>query len=187
MAGEGAEQMEERLAMGGGGVLALRQEGPRVQITAERPSDSRGLYKVWLHGDHGGRFLLGTLVPENGVLRLSRTLSVGALERAGCWPRFRAEAALAFAFDAPSGGRWYCEQHPERMVRDPLLQARLRGAMLCRREEGAFSLSAPFRPDQPVRLPALFCFSRVERRDGQLHLVWEFDSQGNPKVPHKNS
>ena len=73
------------------------------------------------------------------------------------------------------------------MVRDPLLQARLRGAMLCRREEGAFSLSAPFRTDQPVRLPALFCFSRVERRDGQLHLVWEFDSQGNPKVPHKNS
>ena len=173
------------MAMGGGGVLTLRQEGPRVHIEAERPSDGRGLYKVWLHGDQGGRLLQGTLVPENGALRLRRTLSVGALERAGCWPRLRAEGVLAFAFNAPPGGRWYCEQHPERLVSDPVLQARLRGAMLCRRGEDGFSLSAPFRTDRPLRLPALFCFARVERREGQLHLVWEFDLEGNPKVPHK--
>ena len=176
--------MEEQLAMGGGGVLKLRQEGPRVHIQAERPADGRGLYKVWLHGDHGGKLLLGTLVPEGGALRLSRILSVAALERAGCWPRFRAEAPLSFAFDARSGGGWYCEQHPEQLVTDPLLRARLRGAMLCRKEEGAFALSAPFRTDRPVRLPALACLARVERRDGQLHMVWEFDSQGNPKLPN---
>lgn len=171
--------------MGGGGTLRLRQEGPRVHIQAERPVDGRGLYKVWLHGDHGGKLLLGTLVPEKGALRLSRTLSVSALERAGCWPRFRADAPLAFAFGGRSGGRWYCEQHPERLIADPLLRSRLRGAMLCRKEDGAFALSAPFRTDRPVRLPALICLARVERRDGQLHMVWDFDSQGNPKVPHK--
>ena len=177
--------MEERLNMGGGGVLTLRQEGPQVHMKAERPADGKGLYKVWLHGDQGGQLLLGTLVPENGTLRLGRTLSVGTLERAGCWPRFRAEAVLAFAFGAPSGGRWYCEQHPDRLVADPVLRARLRGAMLCRRGEEGFSLSAPFRTDRPVSLAALFCLARVERREGQLHMVWEFDSEGNPKVPHK--
>ena len=128
---------------------------------------------------------MGTLVPEDGVLRLKRTLSVGALERAGCWPRFRAEAPLAFSFNAPPAGRWYCEQHPEQLVNDPVLQARLRGGMLCRREGGGFSLAAPFRTDRPVRLPALICLSRLERREGQVHMVWDFDSQGNPKLPHK--
>jgi len=171
--------------MGGGGTLTLRQEGSRVHLEAERPADGRGLYKVWLHGDQGGKFLLGTLAPEGGALRLSRTLPVGTLERAGCWPHFRAEAPLAFSFNAPPAGRWYCEQHPEQLVRDPVLRERLRGAMLCRREDGGFSLAAPFRTDCPVRLPALVCLARLERRDGQLHLVWAFDSQGNPRLPQK--
>lgn len=177
--------MEERLNMGGGGVLTMRREGPRVHMQAERPEDGRGLYKVWLHGDQGGKLLLGTLAPEKDALRLSRTLSVSALERAGCWPHFRVEAPLAFPFSTQPLGRWYCEQHPERMVADPLLRERLRGAMLCRREGDTFSLSAPFRTDRPVRLPALFCLGRLERREGQLHLVWDFDGQGNPVSPHK--
>lgn len=171
--------------MGGGGVLRVRQDGPRVHMEAERPSDGRGLYKVWLHGEQGGKFLLGTLAPEGGRLRLSRTMSAATLERAGCWPQFRVEAPLAFAFNGQPSGRWYCEQHPERMVADPVVRARLQGAMLCRKGEGEFSLSAPFRTDRPVSLPALFCLSRVERRDGQLHLIWDFDSEGHPKLPHK--
>lgn len=177
--------LEERLTMGGGGTLTLRQDGPRVHIEAERPSDRRGLYKVWLHGDQGGKLLLGTLVPENEVLRLRRTLSVGTLERAGCWPRFRAEAALAFAFSGQPRGRWYCEQHPERLVPDPVLRENLQRAMLCRKGETGFSLAVPFRTDRPVPLPALFCLSQVERWDGQLHLVWNFNSNGQPEIPHK--
>ena len=179
--------MEDRLTMRGGGTLTLRQDGLRVHMEAERPADGRGLYKVWLHGDQGGRLLLGTLAPENGLLRLRRTLSVEALERAGCWPHFRAEAPLAFAFSGQTAGRWYCEQHPDRLVADPLLRERLKDAMLCRKEQEEFSLAAPFRTDRPLRLPALFCLSRVERRDGQLHLVWDFDSEGNPKIPPAGS
>ena len=175
--------MGEKLTMGGGGTLALRQEGPRVHLEAERPDDGRGLYKVWLHGDRGGKLLLGTLAPEEGALRLRRVLSVGALEQAGCWPQLRAESVLAFPFSAQSRGRWYCERNPERLLADPLLKHALRGSMLCRREEDGFSLAAPFRPESPVRLPALFCLARVERWDGRPHLVWSFDREGRPKAP----
>lgn len=171
------------MQMGGGGVLTLRQEGPRVHLDAQRPADGRGLYKVWLHGEQGGKLLLGTLAPEGGRLRLCRTLSVGELERAGCWPRFRAEAPLAFAFGGQPG--WYCEGCPGRLVADSVLKERLQGSMLCRRGPDGFSLADPFRVDRPVRLAPLICLSRVERWNGQAHLVWDFDREGRPKIPHK--
>lgn len=164
--------MEERVPMEGGGMLTVRQDGVRVHMEAERPSDGRGLYKVWLRGDQGGKLLLGTLVPEEGALRLRRTLSVGAL--------------LAFSFEAPSGGKWYCEQHPERLVSDPVLRQQLSGAMLCRREGEGFALSAPFAADRPVRLPSLFCLAGVERREGRLYMVWYFNKEGRPVLPHSD-
>lgn len=177
--------MEERLAMGGGGTLTLRQDGLNVRMEAQRPADGRGLYKVWLHGERGGKLLLGTLAPEGGKLRLCRTLSVDALERAGCWPRFRAEAPLAFAFDGQPAQGWYCEQRPGRLVRDPVLKAALTSPILCCRGEQGFSLSVPLRTDRPLPLCTLFCLARTERREGRLYLVWDFDAQGNPKIPHK--
>lgn len=175
--------MEERLAMRGGGELVLRQEGLKVHLTAQRPSDGRGLYKVWLHGDQGGKLLLGTLAPEGGALRLRRTLSVGTLERAGCWPHFWAEAPLAFSFAAQDGGKWYCEQDPARLMSDPVLKGQIRGSMLCRKDPEGFSLAAPFRTDAPIPLSALFCLAQVERWGGRAHLVWSFDPDGRPKIP----
>lgn len=177
--------MEERLEMRGGGTLTLLQEGNRIQIQAERPLDGMGLYKVWLHGDHGGKFLLGTLTPEDGCLRLRRVVSIGTLERAGCWPRFWAEAPLAFSFHGQPNGKWYCEQHPDQLVSDSVLKGLLRSSMLCKKEEEGFSLAAPFRTDCPTPLNALFCLALVEYWDGRAHLVWQFDREGNPKVPHK--
>jgi len=182
MAGEGAEPLEE-LEMRGGGVLRLRQEGPRVHMEAERPEDGRGLYKVWLHGDQGGKLLLGTLAPEGGRLRLRRTLSVGELERAGCWPQFRAAAVLSFSFQEREPGGWYCERKPDRLVSDPVLKGQLNCSMLCRRSGEGFSLAAPFRTNCPIPLTALFCLARVERRNGQPHLVWSFDREGIPRLP----
>ena len=107
---------------------------------------------------------------------------MGELERAGCWPRFRAEGVLAFSF-AAQGGRWYCEQHPERLLADPVLRAQVRTSMLCQKEASGFSLAAPFRTDRAVPLAALFCLARVERWDGRPHLVWSFDQEGRPKMP----
>ena len=99
--------MEERLNMRGGGTLTLHQDGPRVHMEAERPSDGLGLYKVWLHGNHGGKFLLGTLVPERGQLRLGRTLSVSTLEQAGCWPSPSRPAAPAGGIASSTRDSWW--------------------------------------------------------------------------------
>ena len=172
--------MENRLDMRGGGSLTVRQDGPRVHLEAARPADDRGLYKVWLTGRGGGRFLLGTLAPEGTQLRLRRTLAVGELERAGCWPPAGAEAPLAFPFSASE--RWYCEQHPERLTADPLLRGQIKGPMLCRKGRDGCRLAAPFRTDGPVPLDALFCLARVEQLEGRPHLVWTFDREGRPRT-----
>lgn len=171
------------MEMRGGGTLRLRQEGPKIRMEAERPEDDRGLYKVWLHSDRGGKLLLGTLAPDKGRLTLRRTLSVGELERAGCWPQFWAEAPLAFPFDRAGRGKWYCEQHPERMLADPVLKEQVTGPMLCRKEEEGFLLAAPFRTDGPVAMVPLFCLARVERWRGGPHMVWEFDRSGRARIP----
>ena len=172
------------MEMRGGGTLEVRPEGLRVRFLARRPEDGRGLYKVWLHGDRGGKLLLGTLVPQGGQLVLARTLSLGELERAGCWPQLRARCDLAFPF---AGGReeggWICEERPERLLADPVLRAAVPGPMLYRRGAEGFSLAAPFRPERPLPLVPLVCLARPERRDGRLRLVWDFDQAGAPRPP----
>lgn len=178
--------MERRIEMQGGGSLTIRQEGTRVHLEAERPEDGRGLYKAWLRGSRGGKLLLGTLAPDGGRLRLRRSLSLEALERAGCWPDLWAEAPLAFSFRQGGGGQgWRCEQHPECFLSDPVLRREVQNAMLYRQEEDGFSLAAPFRTDAPVALTGLFCLARTERWNGRLHLVWRFDKNGWPQLPHK--
>ena len=174
--------MEQCWEMEGGGTLEVRPEGLRVRFQARRPEDGRGLYKVWLHGERGGRLLLGTLAPQGWQLVLTRTLSLGELERAGCWPRPMARCVLAFPFSGGQGG-WVCEERPGRLLADPVLRSAIPGPMLCRRGEDGFSLSAPFRPGCPFPLAPLFCLARAERQGGQLRLVWDFDRDGVPRAP----
>ena len=169
--------------MQGGGTLSLRQDGPRLHLDAVRPEDGRGLYKVWLTGQGGERVLLGTMAPEGGRLRLSRTLSVSRLQQQGCWPVEGAEAALAFPFAATQ--RWYCEHNPQSLIQDPLLREQMKGAMLCRKKGDGFCLAAPFSPDRPVALTALFCLAQVESLEGRPHFIWNFDAKGSPKLPYK--
>ena len=90
-----------------------------------------------------------------------------------------------FCSAARSSGRWYCEQHPGQLVADPILKGQLKGAMLCKKGTEGFSLAAPFRADAPVPLAALICLARVERWDNRPHLVWRFDQEGCPIVPHE--
>lgn len=175
--------MEQKLDMVGGGWLTVGWDGPRVTVEAQRQADGQGLYKVWLLGKQGRGLLLGTLIPEGNVLRLRRTLSRGELERAGCWPPEGAEARLTFPFS--NGEGWYCEYHPERFVRDSFLRGQLKGAMLCCRGEDGVRLAMPFCSSAPMVLPSLFCLARLERLDGKIHLVWQFDREGRPRVPHR--
>ena len=172
--------MEEKRPLPGGGWLAVHQEGLRAVFEAVRPNDQKGLYKVWLRGTGGKKFLLGTLVPQGRELRLGRTLSVGELEQSGCWPEFQAECILAFSFSDRKEESWYCEQHPERLFTDPLLKKYISGPMLCRRNKCGFSLAAPFRPDHPFVLPGLFCLARVEKLPSGVRVLWHFDEKGWP-------
>ena len=82
---------------GGRGWLTVSEERGRAVCRGQLPDDKKGLYKGWLTGP-AGRALLGTFVPEQGVLVLSRTLSVAELERQGAWPPGGGEAVLAYAF-----------------------------------------------------------------------------------------
>ena len=152
--------MSELWHMEGGGTLSLREEGPRVHLEAARPDDGRGLYKAWVRGRQGS-LLLGTLVPEAGVLT---------------YPFPGAEGA---------GSAWTPESRPERLCRDPLVKESLRGRSgFCARKDGALCLlSAPFRPERPFPIPVLFCLARVERQGGRPWLVWAFDLEGTPVLP----
>ena len=176
--------MEQSIEMEGGGTLTTRPEGPRVRFFARRPADGRGLYKVWLRGDQGGKLLLGTLVPEGDALALTRTLSLGELVEAGCWPQLRARCVMVFSFDNSRGEEgWICEEQPARLVTDPVLCTALRRSMLYRQGEDGFSLAAPFLPERPFPLVPLFCLARPEQWGGRLRLVWDFDQDGTPRPP----
>lgn len=95
----------------GRGWLTAVPEGPRVQCRAELSGVSRGLYKVHLTG-RGGSFLLGTLIPEGGSLRLHRTVSLDQLKRQGVWPPEGAFAELAFAPERSGPPQDGCRRGP---------------------------------------------------------------------------
>ena len=183
--------MVQNMEMRGGGWLRVQQDGPKIRLDAGRPPEKDGLYKVWLHGDRGGKFLLGTLVPEQEGLRLTRRVSLSELEHAGCWPQFWSECKLAFSFS--NQGRhpqenWYCEQHPERMIQDITAKRGIHGPMLCRRRKDGFALAAPLRTNCPIPLEPLFCLAQVERWPTGPHMIWEFDEEGQPQIPdHKSA
>ncbi len=169
----------QEMQLTGGGTLALWEEGTLVHLQVRRQDDGRGLYKVWIHGP-GGRRLLGTLVPEGGRLCLYRRLSRGELEREGGWPVTGGETVLAFSFGQDG---WVMEEHPERLVKDVVLRQALKGkAVLLRRQESGFRLSASFDTARPFTLTPLFCLSKVE--GGRV--IFFFDREGNPAVPHND-
>ena len=166
------------------GWLTVAETGDRAVCTAQLPADGRGLYKCWLIGPEG-KALVGTFVPEGGVLKLSRILPVAQLRSCGAWPPQGAEAAMAFSFSeqrpaVPAG--WRCEPDPARLMGEPLL-ARAAGerSALCRREEGGFWLAYPFDPGKPFPLTPLFCFARLERLEGRDYVVFPFRSGGCPR------
>ena len=179
--------MSEQWRMEGGGTLSLREDGPRVRLEAVRPDDGRGLYKAWVRGP-GGSFLLGTLLPEKGSLRLVRTVSRSSLEQAGCWPVTGGSGVLTYAFSSQPGeeNAWRPERHPEQLCRDALVRESLYGRKgFCSKRKGeVLLLSAPFRPQEPFPLPLLFCLARVEVRGGRPWLVWELNRDGLPQLPH---
>ena len=179
--------MERRFSLWEGrGWLTVREEQNRAVCAAQLPNDGKGLYKCWLTGG-GGKALLGTFVPQGGVLRLERTLTISELERQGAWPPGGGEAVLAYAFQreprnrpVPPGWTWVAE--PARLMGEPLLaQALGGGGALLRKDEQGFLLACRYRPEQPFPLTPLFCFARIQELDGAQYAVFPFRPGGCPR------
>ncbi len=179
--------MERQLVPIGGGSLQLREEGGKVIFEAARPDDKRGLYKLRLYGRNRG-LELGTLLPEQGILRLRRSVSVDRLKAEGCWPVTEAEVVLAIPFssgDMPPG--WMREDSPARLLHgDPLLEHSAQGLShaFLRREEGFFQLALPYGEGTPFALTPLFCLAKVERLGEKYYIVFSFRENGAPMPPN---
>ena len=162
----------------GGGQLKLQEDGAMVRCEVIRKDDGKGIYKVWLNGTGDG-FLLGTLVPEQGALRLCRRVSRDSLARAGCWPVEGGRCVLAFSFQR-SG--WQREVAECRMT-DPVLRKAARNVWaLVKEETNGFCLAIPFDTARPFHLSPAFCFAQVERVEGELCAVFCFDNQGQLRL-----
>lgn len=181
--------MEQNFRLGGpGGVLLVREEGARALLEVTLPDDRRGLYKAYLMGT-GGRLLLGTLMPENGALRLHRMRSIAELRKKGCWPVTGGALELAFTFgeERAAHGAWSREGSPARLMGDRELQGAVGalGGLLCRREKGGFALAVPYDKKAAFPLPTLFCFAQMEPLNGRLHVLFYFNAHGCPIFQNK--
>ena len=165
------------------GQLLVREDGVRAELLAEAEDTGAGLYKGYAAGP-GGRLLLGTFVPEEGRLRLRRSVSRRELEQAGCWPVEGGEAVLAFSFGGQKGPPkgWQRENTPGRLMGEPLLAAAAPGPALVRQERNGFSLAYPYGPDKPFPLTPVFCFARLEELDGRPYLCFPFRPGGCPRL-----
>lgn len=182
----GRAVLGELWPLAGGGTLRVREEDLWVYLEAVRPDDGRGLYKVWCTGPQG-EFLLGTLVPQGGGLRLERRVARKTLQQAGAWPLIGGKTVMVYSFTDRDGVQeaWHREDHPENFCRDRVVRACLRGAQgVLSREKGAVrQLAIPFSTCKPISLNTLFCLAQVRERQGQRYLVWSFDWEGRPLLP----
>lgn len=172
------------------GEVQIREEGLQATISARAADDGAGLYKLHLLGREGS-LLLGTLLPEGGVLQLRRTIPLSQLRRQGLWPPTGAEIRLAYAFGQERGGRkrppagWTREDNPARLMGERLLRecaAPLKGGVTRREGEG-FVLALPWEPGGAFPMTPLFCFASAERIDGRGYAVFRFTGKGCPRLP----
>ena len=171
------------------GEVQIREEGLQATISARAADDGAGLYKLHLLGREGS-LLLGTLLPEGGVLQLRRTIPLSQLRRQGLWPPTGAEIRLAYAFGQQTGegtqppAGWVREDHPARLMGEQLLKecaAPLKGGLLKREGEG-FVLALPWEPGGVFPMTPLFCFASAERMDGRGYAVFRFTARGCPRL-----
>ncbi|MBO5918268.1 MAG: hypothetical protein J6Q14_05835 [Oscillospiraceae bacterium] len=172
----------QEIQLDGGGTLTFWEDGALVVLDARREADGRGLYKVWLCGRE--RLLLGTLAPEGGVLRLRRRVYRRELERKGCWPVTAGECVLAFSFRS-GAEEWRREASPARLVCEELKCCFAQCTALYRVETEGFSLALPIDPSRPFPIPTLFCLAVPGRVEGRNHVMFRFDPNGIPILPHK--
>ncbi len=148
----------------------ITEQGTRALVEVWRENDGAGLYKAYIAGN-SGRFLLGTLMPENGRLYLKRLLSIDSLYRQGFWPirQIREEMVCSFR-EQPKSVYWEDEVLRGSAKRLPHHTVRWDGDQ--------FSLIFPFDPHAPFPLTPAFCFARVINS----RLIFSFQSGGIPYI-----
>lgn len=184
--------MEERFQFAGEhGFLTVREEGGQAILCGELQENRRGLYKGWLQGAAGARFLLGTFLPEKGRLCLRRKVPVSELKRRGVWPVTGAEAQLAFTAGEGSspvrGGEsiptgWEWTEHLARYLGDPLLKksaAQIKSALI-RPFEGGVQIALPFSTKEALGLTPLFCFMELKCLGKRYYVRFQVDKRGWP-------
>lgn len=149
---------------------SVTERGPRAVIEVWHRDKGDGLYKAYATGV-GGTVLLGTLMPENGMLFLRRTLMVDSLKRQGAWPVKGVECRLVHPFQGASSAIPWADEVLRRSAR------RLPRHAVQRSKEG-FVLIVPFDTRSPFPLTPLFCLSRVE--NGRL--IFSFREDGTPYI-----
>jgi hypothetical protein len=160
--------MERRLLLLEGdvqrGELLCRDEGCYMLCCVDVPMWESGVKKVWLCSQGGGRVLLGTLVPEDGRLRLHRRISHSTLRCCGLGP-------LECARINPQEEERSWHSLSTLSTGDSALDKRLRAHPegLWRRDESALRLRFPWQAGKAVPMMSLFCFGCS--RDGW----WEID------------
>lgn len=149
---------------------SVTEQGPRVAIEVRCRDKGDGLYKAYAVGA-GGSVLLGTMMPENGILCLRRTLTVDSLKRQDIWPVKGVECRLSHPFREKCPAIPWIDEVLRRSAR------RLPRHTVQRSGEG-FVLIVPFDPRGPFPLVPLFCLSREE--NGRL--IFTFREDGTPYI-----
>ena len=149
---------------------SVKEQGLQVVIEVWCDDKGDGLYKAYAVGA-GGSFLLGTMMPESGMLCLRRTLTTDSLRRQGVWPVKRVECRLSHPFYGTSPAIPWADEVLRRSA------SRLPRHTVQRNGEG-FALILPFDPRVPFPMLPLFCLSRVE--NGRL--IFSFRADGTPYI-----
>ena len=148
----------------------MTEQGLRVVIETWCPDRKDGLYKAYLIGQ-GQRCLMGTLIPEGGMLYLRRALSVDGLKRQGVWPVTGVVAQRVCSFqEAETSIRWtdaVLRSSAEKLPDHEII-----------RDRNGFSISFRYDPRAPFPMTAAFCFARVE--NGRL--IFSFREDGMPYI-----
>ena len=173
------------------GAVTVRQDDRRVVCQAIHRAEQSGRYKAWLLGPKGKRFLLGTLIPEGGALRLRRVVEMSSLERQGVWPPTGAEIAMTYAFtqEPMPSPDWCWTECPGKLMGDRLLEQAMSGVRrgLLKRDEEGFLLAFPYSPRSPFPVLPLFCLGGLEQIGEKWYLLLRFSHRGVPQLLHNIS
>lgn len=176
--------MQQRFPLPGGS-LTCRADDTCAELCLELSPAHEGRWRGFVLGRSGG-MELGPLGPEDGCLRLRRSVPLAKLRAHGCWPitggRIEpVREAGPTRETAPTQGAVppTREHTPAPSAAHPAGRARPTAAdgTVVLGADG-WRLSFPFDPRRPFPLPALFCCAAV----AEGRVVFRFAADGTPLI-----